>query len=337
VNAAFDATKPSIAGRPGAVTGAAAVFLGERRVCLQEVVVPAPGPRELRVKLEGCGICASNLPVWEGRPWFKYPLEAGAPGHEGWGVVDAVGDEVADLRPGDRVAIVSSHAYAGYDVAPADHVVRIPESLRGHPVPAEPLGCAMNIFRRSDVHEGHRVAIVGIGFLGALLTELCVRAGATVTAISRRKFSRDVAESLGARASIELESPAQAAKSARALCSDGFERVIEAVGTQEALDLATELTGVRARLVIAGFHQDGPRSVNLQKWNWQGLDVVNAHERDPQEYRRGMQEAIDLIAAGELDPRPLYTHRFELAELGLGLAAVAGRPAGFLKGLVHCG
>jgi threonine dehydrogenase-like Zn-dependent dehydrogenase len=319
------------------VAGDAAVFLGDCRIRTQEITVPAPGPRDVRVKIEGCGVCASNLPVWEGRAWFKYPLEAGAPGHEGWGVIDAVGREVTSLQPGDRVAMISNHAYARYDVTPADHVVRIPDSLRGQPVPAEPLGCAMNIFRRSDVREGHSVAIVGIGFLGALLTTLCARAGATVTAISRRRFARDIAESLGARASIELDTPASASKRARAHCNgSGFDRVIEAIGTQEALDLATELTGVRARLVIAGFHQDGPRSVNLQKWNWQGLDVINAHERDPGEYRRGMQEAIDLIAAGELDPLPLYTHRFELGELGDGLAAVAERPAGFLKALVSC-
>lgn len=320
------------------VPGAAAVLLGDRRVRSQEIDIPAPGPREVRVKLEGCGICASNLPVWEGRAWFKYPLEAGAPGHEGWGIVDAVGHEVTDVEPGDRVAILSSHAYASYDVTPADHVVRIPGSLQGQPVPAEPLGCAMNIFRRSDVRDGHTVAIVGIGFLGALLTKLCTRTGATVIAVSRRPFARRVAEGMGARASIELDTPARAAKRARAHCrGDGFDRVIEAVGTQEALDLATELAGVRARLVIAGFHQDGPRSVNLQKWNWQGLDVINAHERAPSEYRRGMEEAIALMAAGELDPLPLYTHRFELSELGDGLAAVAARPAGFLKALVSCG
>lgn len=320
------------------VTGAAAVLLGDRRVRTREITVPPPGPRDVRVKLEGCGICASNLPVWEGRAWFKYPFEAGAPGHEGWGIVDAVGDEVTTVNPGDRVAMLSSHAYASYDVTPADHVVRIPDALHGQPVPAEPLGCAMNIFRRSDVRSGQNVAIVGIGFLGALLTALCTHAGATVIAISRRQFARHIAEELGARASIELDTPANAAKEARAHCrGEGFDRVIEAVGTQEALDLATELTGVRARLVIAGFHQDGPRSVNLQKWNWQGLDVINAHERDPGEYKRGMEEALDLLATGELDAVPLYTHQFELSELGDGLAAVAGRPAGFLKALVRCG
>ena len=59
------------------------------------------------------------------------------------------------------------------------------------------------------------------------------------------------------------------------------DRVIEAVGKQWPLDLAAELTREGGRLVIAGYHQDGPRQVNMQLWNWRGFDVVNAHERDP--------------------------------------------------------
>ena len=77
--------------------------------------------------------------------------------------------------------------------------------------------------------------------------------------------------------------------------------VIEATGQQRPLDLAAELTRVRGRLVIAGYHQDGPRSVNMQLWNWRGIDVINAHERDPEIYRRGMDEGVRLLAAGGLD------------------------------------
>ena len=75
------------------------------------------------------------------------------------------------------------------------------------------------------------------------------------------------------------------------------ERVIEAVGLQWPLDLAGELTGERGRLVIAGYHQDGPRQVNMQLWNWRGIDVINAHERDPQRYVDGMRAAVDLDGA----------------------------------------
>jgi threonine dehydrogenase-like Zn-dependent dehydrogenase len=321
----------------GEISCEAAVFMGRREVRTERTTVDAPGSNQIRVRLEGCGVCASNLPVWEGRPWFTYPYTAGAPGHEGWGTVEAVGDSVNDFHVGDRVALLSSRAFAEYDVAPAEHAVRIPATLAGQPAPAEPLGCAMNIFRRSDIREGQTVAIVGIGFLGALLTALCVRAGAKVIAISRRSYARNIAEQFGASATIDMEGLSRAAKQARQHTGDaGFERVIEAVGSQEALDLATELAGTRSTLVIAGYHQDAPRSINMQRWNWLGLDVVNAHERDPAAYRRGMAEAIELIAAGALDPTPLYTHRFSLAEIGEGFSALAERPPGFLKALVDC-
>ncbi|HEX3866651.1 MAG TPA: alcohol dehydrogenase catalytic domain-containing protein, partial [Gemmatimonadaceae bacterium] len=63
---------------------------------------PEPSAGEVRVRLEGCGVCASSLPLWEGRDWFEYPRPAGAPGHEGWGVVDAVGDGVTSVALGQR-------------------------------------------------------------------------------------------------------------------------------------------------------------------------------------------------------------------------------------------
>ena len=112
--------------------------------------------------------------------------------------------------------------------------------------------------------------------------------------------------------------------------------MIECVGSQVALDVASELTGIRGRLVIAGYHQDGDRRVNLQEWNWRGLDVVNAHERDPAQYRRGMQRAIELVLGGQMDPWPLFTHRFALEEISVAFDSLAKRPDGFLKGLVMC-
>src|SRR5438045_4199726 len=96
---------------------------------------------EVRVRIEGCGVCASNIPGWEGRPWFQYPFEPGAPGHEAWGVIDTVGDNVHDLEVGERVAMLSSHGYAEYDFANADEVVRIPAELDDLPFPGEALGC----------------------------------------------------------------------------------------------------------------------------------------------------------------------------------------------------
>jgi threonine dehydrogenase-like Zn-dependent dehydrogenase len=113
--------------------------------------------------------------------------------------------------------------------------------------------------------------------------------------------------------------------------------VIEATGRQAPLDLAAELTRVRGRLVVAGYHQDGPRTVNMQLWNWRGLDVVNAHERDPEVYRSGMEEGVRRLAAGEIDLAPLLTHPFPLSEINRAFDLAEARPEGFLKSLVLTG
>ena len=183
----------------------AAVLTGPGRISIEEVPRPEPGLGQVRVCLEGCGVCASNLTPWAGPEWMQFPTEPGALGHEGWGVVDALGDGVAGLAIGDRVAALSYKSYAEYDLADADAVVCLPESLAGQPFPGEPLGCAMNIFRRSEIAEGQTVAIVGIGFLGAILTRLASDAGARVIAVSRRPFSLQVARNMGAAEAIAMD------------------------------------------------------------------------------------------------------------------------------------
>src|SRR5437764_14412014 len=106
----------------------AVVLTGAGKLMIQQVPEPDPGPGQVRVRLEGCGVCASNLTPWEGPEWMKFPTEPGALGHEGWGTVDAAGESVQDLRSGDRVALLSGHAYAEYDLADAGHVAKLPAS-----------------------------------------------------------------------------------------------------------------------------------------------------------------------------------------------------------------
>src|SRR5690349_17565530 len=136
---------PEMKANPAATTMRAAVLPGPGEVRVEDVAVPEPGHGEVRVRLEGCGVCASNLTPWQGPEWMQFPTEPGSLGHEGWGVVDSIGDGVDNVRVGERVAMLSYKAYAQYDVASADAVVRLPATLAGRPFPAEPLGCAMNI------------------------------------------------------------------------------------------------------------------------------------------------------------------------------------------------
>lgn len=297
--------------------------------------LPQPGPRQVRVRLEGCGVCGSNLAPFEGRPWFEYPRAAGEPGHEGWGEIEALGSEVKELRLGERVAMLSYRAFAEFDVAEENAVVRLPPSLEKKPFPGEAIGCAMNVFRRSDVQPGQTVAIVGIGFMGAMLVSLAAAAGAKVIAITRRAFALEMAQRMGATHPIPMEDHGKIVEAVKALTHGaGCDRVIEAVGAQWPLDLAGDLTRERGKLIVAGYHQDGSRQVNMQMWNWKGIDVINAHERDPRVYRQGMEEAVAAIATGRLDPLPLYTHTFALEQINDAFRTMAERPDGFMKAVI---
>jgi len=313
------------------------VVAGPRRVEIVPAEPQRPGPGEVLVAVEGCGVCGSNVPVWEGRPWFEYPLAPGAPGHEGWGEVAAVGDGVGSLRAGDRITFLAERAFADEVVVHEDVAVRLPDVLAGRPVPGEALGCCFNIARRARFEPGQTVAVVGAGFLGIVVGALAAQAGARVVTLSRRRVGLDLAAAMGAEHTLRTgdERWRDVAAVREIAGGDGCDVVVEAVGLQEPLDLAGELTATGGRLVIAGFHQDGRRSVDLQLWGWRGIDVVNAHERDPQVAVRGMRDAVDALAAGTLDPAPLYTHEVPLEALASAMDGLVERPDGFLKALVR--
>jgi threonine dehydrogenase-like Zn-dependent dehydrogenase len=204
------------------------------------------------------------------------------------------------------------------------------------PFPGEPVACAVNVFRRTQVGEGQLVAVVGIGFIGALVTRLCANAGARVIAIARRPFAQDLARRSGAQEVVPMDDHCRIIERVRELSGGAFcDRVIECIGEQWPLDLASELTRERGRLIVAGYHQDGSRQVNMQLWNWRGLDVINAHERDPQVYVAGMRIGADLVASAKLDLSPLLSHVYPLERLGDALQAVKTRPGDFVKAWVR--
>jgi NADPH:quinone reductase len=313
----------------------AAQVTGPGKVRLLDLPLPEPAAGEVRVRLEGCGVCASNLGPWSGPPWMNFPLEPGELGHEAWGRVDATGPGVTSHRSGDRVAVLGLRGYATHDLVSAEAALHLPPVLDGQPLPGEPLGCAFAIFHRARVARGETVVILGIGFLGALLTGLAAEAGARVVALSRRPESLQLARSMGAAETVRLDDHgAVLGRLGELTGGAGCDVAIECTGHQWPLDLAAESLREGGRLVIAGYHQDGPRQVNMQLWNWRALDIVNAHERDQSVILRSMQEAIDAVAAERLRPAPLYTHRFPLDELAEALDATRDKPQGFVKALV---
>jgi threonine dehydrogenase-like Zn-dependent dehydrogenase len=310
----------------------AAQLVRPRSFRMVESSPPEPAPGQVLFRVTGCGVCGSNLPPWAGLDGVDYPLPPGSPGHEAWGLVEAVGTGVG-LRPGDRVTTLSERSFGELDVAPADAVVRLPASLADREVPGEPVACAINVVRRAAVREGDAVVVLGVGFLGAVVLQLLhERAPRSVLAVSRRRTGHRFAEAAGAD---EVLGWNEVQGRVRALTGGaGADVVIECTGAQVPLDVGAELCRVRGRLVIAGYHQNGPRSVNMQLWNWRGLDVVNAHERDPAVYHRGMHEAVARMEDGRLDLSELLTHRYPLDDIEEAFRVAEQRPEGFLKAVV---
>ncbi|MEA2560356.1 MAG: hypothetical protein QOH06_1860 [Acidobacteriota bacterium] len=301
-----------------------ATLIEPRKFHIESLDTPEPGEGEVRIRVRGCGVCGSDMGPWKGFPGMGYPLEPGAPGHEVFGTIESVGPGVEGLAAGQPVTALTYRAYAEYDLARADSVIPLPEALAGRPVLGEPVACAVNVMRRSGVREGDTVVLLGTGFLGTLLLQLLRKHHpGRVIAVSRRRMDPDLAERLGVEV-LTYEDP----------IPGGADVVIEATGKQGPLDLATNLVRVRGRLIVAGYHQDGPRTVNMQLWNWNGIDVINAHERDPAVYRSGMEEGVRLLAAGEIDLEPLITHTFPLADINQAFRMTEERPEGFLKSVV---
>lgn len=295
---------------------------------------PSPETGEVLIAVDGCGVCASNLGPWSGIQGVGYPMDPGAPGHEVYGRVAAVGAGVDGLAPGDAVTALSYNGFATYDLARADAVVPLPAALAGRAVLGEPVACAVNVVGRAGVGPGDTVVVLGVGFLGALVLALIRSARpAHVIAVSRRSTSRAVAERMGADEAVSYDDDV-VDRVARVTDGRMADIAIEATGQQQPLDLAADLVRVRGRLVIAGYHQDGLRTVNLQLWNWRGLDVINAHERDAGAYTRGMQEGVRLLERGTLDLDPLLSHRFALSDINRAFETAETRPDGFIKAVI---
>ena len=298
---------------------------------------PAPGEGEILLKVLGCGVCGSDMGPWKGLQGLEYPMRPGSPGHEVFGTVEAVGSGVEGLEAGDPVTALSYRAYSEYDVARAEDAVRLPSSLAGRVVLGEPISCAVNVSRRAGVSEGDVVVLLGTGFLSSLLLQILRTPGslkpARIIAVSRRRLSPAMAERLGVDEALTYEDDVHNRVGA-ATGGRMADVVIEATGHQRPLDLGGELTRERGRLVVAGYHQDGPRTVNMQLWNWRGIDVINAHERDPRIYKSGMEEGVRLLAEGGLDLSTLITHTFPLDEINRAFATSEERPDGFIKSVV---
>ncbi len=237
-----------------------------------------PGRGQVRIKVQACGVCHSDLFTKEGAwPGISYPR---SPGHEIAGVIEALDEDVGDWKAGDRVGvgwhggncfrcdpcrrgdfvnckflkipgISYDGGYAAHVIAPAEALAHIPDALR--PEEAAPLMCAgittFNALRHSGAGPGDLVGIQGIGGLGHLGIQFAAKSGYDVVAIGRGEDKQTLALRLGARRYIDSGRQDVAAE----LNKEGGAAVILVTAPDpKAIGALVDGLGVRGRLVIVG-------------------------------------------------------------------------------------
>jgi len=240
--------------------------------------IPQPGPGQVRIKVQACGVCHSDVLTKEGAwPGIAYPR---VPGHEIAGLIDEVGAGVTQWKKGQRVGvgwhggqdgtcpqcrrgdfgncsnlrvcgISYDGGYAEYMVAPVEALASMPESLDW--AEAAPLLCAgvttFNALRHSGAMASDLVAVQGVGGLGHLGIQFAARFGYKVAAIGRGPVNAALAKKLGAHLYIDSAATDAAAE----LQKLGGARVILATApSSKAMSSLVNGLGANGRMMIVG-------------------------------------------------------------------------------------
>src|SRR3954468_18802868 len=260
-----------------------AVLRGPGAFELVEAPVPEIGPDDLLVRVGACGVCASELDMYTGHTDRDFPI---LPGHEVSGVVAQVGSAVTRQRPGDRVGIwVTEAGFSEYVSVHTDFALPtgdMPLEL----ALAEPVACAVNAVEIADVGLGDDVAIVGAGFMGALVLKLVLLRGPRrVFVADTRTEALERAGAMGATHTIHPGSeslgdvvrpntervPAGACGEGGGLDEVAADVTFEVTGFQGPLADVGDATRMAGKVVIVGYHQGGSREIPLGNWNWKAL------------------------------------------------------------------
>jgi threonine dehydrogenase-like Zn-dependent dehydrogenase len=307
----------------------ASELVGPRRSQVVEAPDPEPGPGEVVVRVLASGVCASEVLAW------RTGTAGTRLGHEVTGQVEAVGPGVTTRSVGELVTGLAGRGFSELVVTREDRLLPVPTDVAPEASLGEPLCCVVNAVRRSRVVLGDRIAIVGLGSMGLSVLQVARLEGPShILAIDVRAEARALALQAGADAACEPSQVAPDLLAGRDRPDAGLDVVFEVSGTQAGLDLAGALVRQHGILSIVGYHQGGPRTVDMEAWNFKAIDVINAHVRRDSDRIASMRIGLDLIAAGRLDLGWMVTHRYRLDELDRAFGDLETKPAGFVKGVV---
>jgi L-iditol 2-dehydrogenase len=310
-----------------------ATLVESERFELVDDPVPEIAPDEVLLRVAACGVCTSELDMYQGLAGHaSYPWK---PGHEVSGVIDQVGKDVETIAIGDRVAAwVTSRGFADFVAVRAGYCFPagdVPLDL----ALGEPLACAVNAVELAAPSLGDDIVVIGGGFMGNLVQKLVtLRGPRNLVVADARGEALERAASLGATRTVDVSSESLPDVVKELTDGRGADLSFEVTGVQPGLDLLGDVTRMSGTVAIVGYHQGAPRSLRLGEWNWMAFRIVNAHFREVATILRGMRIGMRLLTAGRITMDDLLTHRFALDRIDEAFRTAVQKPAGFVKATV---
>jgi 6-hydroxycyclohex-1-ene-1-carbonyl-CoA dehydrogenase len=319
----------------------AAVFYEPyKKLVVEEVPTPEPGPNEILVKVAACGVCHTDLHyIDHGVPTFKKPPLI--LGHEASGTVAEVGENVTEFEVGDRVllpAVLScgrcsfcrtgrenicqkmvmfgnsvDGAYAEYVVAPAKDAFHLPEEipLVEGSIIADAITTPYHaVVNRGRVKPGERVVVFGCGGVGLNAVQIASAVGAFVVGVDIIEERMEWAKKLGAFATVNAKEVERVDKEVRKLTGGGADVAIEAIGNPKAMGQAFASLRTGGRLVIVGYTSER-MPLNVGRLMFREIEVIGSLGCRPVDYPK----VIELVRSGVIKAKELVTARFPLEEI----------------------
>ena len=323
----------------------AAMLYGIRDLKLEDISIPLLNSSDVLVKIKYVGVCGTDHAIYSGETSFvrngliKYPLILG---HEWSGVVESVGSEVSNFRPGDGVVGDSGvscgkcvyclngsyyrcrqlqaigtinaldGAYAQFIAIPERHLFMKPGNISyEHASLAEPAATALYALDRAGLKAGDTVLIQGTGPIGLAAVNLAKIAGACCIILTGRKdYKLGVGRMLGADITVNVSEEDFYEKVMRATGGDGVDKVIEASGSLDAFQNSMNVMRYGGVFASLAFYEDMADKFDIDKLVLRDITLMGISGSPGR-----VPKVLNLMACGKLDITPIITHIRELNEV----------------------
>jgi L-iditol 2-dehydrogenase len=293
---------------------------------------PAPAPGQVLVEVLACGVCTSDLGAWQGHDPATPPRLLG---HETVGRVVETAPNAGRWKPGDVVTGPGGDGFATLAVLDADAILPVPAGIDPAYALGEPVACLEEALSRTGIRAGHRVAVVGLGFMGLGLVQLARRhAPGLLIGVDPDPARRNRALTLGADLVFAPDELPEEYRTGTTPATEArCDLVLEATGVTSGLKTAGTLVRPFGTLCVVGYHHTGDAMLDMDLW-YKAVTVVNGFCPDRRRMMKAMRDSLDLIERRTFSYEPLLTHRFTLDQADDAFRTMRAAGPDFVKGVI---